>query len=544
MSDPVISKQDQEILKEAEAIIEIADKEIKQKKKTIKLLWLVIPILIIACIFFTLSTIFAILNRDSNLIVNGISIQGVDVSGLTKEEAQEKITNVFASSLGADVTLLHNGEEIKLSPADIYASFDIEGAVELAYQIGRTGNIFKQNYEIVAAFASNYNILPGFSYAPQLLEEKVTQIEENLPDFVIQPSYFVENNELKIQNGKSGVVVDHKALSDQIIYTLHNLENETAQIEIPTIATEPNVINIDEIYKEVYKAAVDAHYTKEPMAVYPSSTGIDFNISIEEAKTMLAEPKDEYIIPLKVVYPEVTTNDLPAEAFPDLLATYTTRFSTSNYNRSTNIRLAVQKINGVVLMPGESFSYNEVVGKRTVARGFKVAAVYSNGEVSQGVGGGICQVSSTLYNSVLLSNLEVTERRNHTFNTGYVPAGQDATVSWGGPDFKFKNNRNYPIRIVSSVSGGSVTTQIYGLKQDTDYDVKVTSSVIGSIPYKITYKNDDTLGPGETKVLQKGSNGLRSVTYQIFYSNGTEVSRREISRDTYSPHNQVVARGV
>jgi len=544
MSDPVITKQDQEILKEAEAIIETADKQLQKKKKTIKLLWLVVPIFIIACIFFTLSTIFAILNKDSNQIVKGIHIQGVDVSGLTKEEAQEKITNVFASSLGADVTLLHNSEEIYISPADIYASFDIEGAVELAYQIGRTGNIFKQNYEIVSAFASKYNILPGFSYAPELLEEKITQIEENLPDFVIQPSHFVEGTELKIQNGKSGVIVDHKALGDQIVYTLHNLENQTAQIEIPTIATEPEAINIDAIYQEVYKPAVDAYYTKEPMAVYPSSTGIDFNITIDEAKAMLAEPKEEYIIPLKVVYPEVTTNDLPAEAFPDLLATYTTRFSTSNYNRSTNIRLATKQIDGVVLMPGESFSYNQVVGKRTVARGFRVAAVYSNGEVSEGVGGGICQVSSTLYNSVLLSNLKVTARKNHTFNTGYVPVGQDATVSWGGPDFVFENNRNYPIRIVASVSGGSVTTQIYGLKQDTDYEVKVRSSVIGSIPYKTTYKNDSSLAPGETKVLQKGSNGLRSVTYQIFYSNGAEVSRREVSRDTYSPHNQVIARGV
>lgn len=111
-------------------------------------------------------------------------------------------------------------------------------------------------------------------------------------------------------------------------------------------------------------------------------------------------------------------------------------------------------------MPGQSFSYNQTVGKRTIAAGFKVAGVYANGEVTEGVGGGICQVSSTLYNSVLLSNLEVVERHNHSFNPGYVPAGQDATVSWGGPDFKFKNNRSYPVRIVASVSGGTITVQI------------------------------------------------------------------------------------
>ena len=430
-----------------------------------------------------------------------------------------------------------------MSPADIYASFDIDEAVNLAYNIGRNGNLFQQNFEIIAAFTSRYNISPGFSYSAELLEEKLTQIEQNLPDYVVQPSYTVEGNELKIQNGKAGILIDRSTLTSQIVHVLNNLENVTQKIEIPTISVASDPIDLDAIYQEVHKEAVDAYYTKDPFAVYPSSTGLDFSVSLDEAKAMLTEQKEEYVIPLKVVYPKVTTNDLGSEAFPDLLATYSTTFSTKNTNRSTNIRLATQKINGVVLMPGETFSYNQVVGKRTTANGFKVAAVYSNGEVSEGVGGGICQVSSTLYNAVLFSNLEVTERRNHTFHTGYVPAGQDATVSWGAPDFKFKNNRNYPIRIVATVSGGKITTKIYGLKQADDYTVKISSSIVGSIPYKTTYKTDSSLGAGNTKVIQKGSNGLKSVTYKILYQNGKEVSREVISRDTYQPHNQIIARG-
>lgn len=543
MPDPVITKQDEEVLKKAEEIIETAEVQTEKKNPSIKLRWLIIPIISIVFILLVLSTIFAVFNQNSNLIVKGIHIKGIDVSGLTQEQAKEKVTEAFIESLSADLILTHNGEEIALSPADIYASFDIDEAVNLAYNIGRNGNLFQQNFEIIAAFTSRYNISPGFSYSAELLEEKLTQIEQNLPDYVVQPSYTMEGNELKIQNGKAGVLIDRSTLTSQIVHVLNNLENATQKIEIPTISVASDPIDLDAIYQEVHKEAVDAYYTKDPFAVYPSSTGLDFSVSLDEAKAMLTEQKEEYVIPLKVVYPKVTTNDLGSEAFPDLLATYSTTFSTKNTNRSTNIRLATQKINGVVLMPGETFSYNQVVGKRTTANGFKVAAVYSNGEVSEGVGGGICQVSSTLYNAVLLSNLEVTERRNHTFHTGYVPAGQDATVSWGAPDFKFKNNRNYPIRIVATVSGGKITTKIYGLKQADDYTVKISSSIVGSIPYKTTYKTDSSLGAGNTKVIQKGSNGLKSVTYKILYQNGKEVSREVISRDTYQPHNQIIARG-
>lgn len=543
MPDPVITKQDEEVLKKAEEIIETAEVQTEKKNPSIKLRWLIIPIISIVFILLVLSTIFAVFNQNSNLIVTGIHIKGIDVSGLTQEQAKEKVTEAFIESLSADLILTHNGEEIALSPADIYASFDIDEAVNLAYNIGRNGNLFQQNFEIIAAFTSRYNISPGFSYSAELLEEKLTQIEQNLPDYVVQPSYTVEGNELKIQNGKAGILIDRSTLTSQIVHVLNNLENATQKIEIPTISVASDPIDLDAIYQEVHKEAVNAYYTKDPFAVYPSSTGLDFSVSLDEAKAMLTEQKEEYVIPLKVVYPKVTTNDLGSEAFPDLLATYSTTFSTKNTNRSTNIRLATQKINGVVLMPGETFSYNQVVGKRTTANGFKVAAVYSNGEVSEGVGGGICQVSSTLYNAVLFSNLEVTERRNHTFHTGYVPAGQDATVSWGAPDFKFKNNRNYPIRIVATVSGGKITTKIYGLKQADDYTVKISSSIVGSIPYKTTYKTDSSLGAGNTKVIQKGSNGLKSVTYKILYQNGKEVSREVISRDTYQPHNQIIARG-
>ncbi len=431
MSDPVITKQDKKVLKEAESIIENASEQWEPKKVKIKLTWIISAVCILAILLLLLSTVFALLNIGSNRIVKGVHIKGIDVSNLTPEEATKKVTDSLSPLLGMDLTLIHNEEEITLSPADFYASFDIEQAVALAYQVGRTGNIFEQNFQILNALASQYNILPGLSYSPELLEEKLVQIEQSLPDYVVQPSYSVDGNELTIQKGKQGVAIEKAAITEEIVTVLTNLEHAAKKITIPTTTVTPNELDIDALYQEVHQEAVDAYYTKDPFTVHPSSNGVDFAISLEEAKAQYAEAETEYVIPLKVVYPKVSTNQIGSEAFPDQLATFSTKFSTKNVNRSTNIRLAVKKINGTVLMPGQSFSYNQTVGKRTVAAGFKVAGVYANGEVTEGVGGGICQVSSTLYNSVLLSNLEIVERHNHSFNPGYVPAGQDATVSWG-----------------------------------------------------------------------------------------------------------------
>ena len=231
---------------------------------------------------------------------------------------------------------------------------------------------------------------------------------------------------------------------------------------------------------------------------------------MDEAKQILSEEKDEYEIPLKVLYPSVSTNDIGNEAFPDMLSKFSTSFTSSNSNRSTNIRLAAQKINGTV----------------------------------QEYGGGICQVSSTLYNAVLYANLEITERTNHGFKPSYVTPGLDATVSWGGPDFKFTNNRDYPVRISCDTSGKILKIYIYGLKRDTDYKVVLESKYVSTVYAKTTYKTDPSLASGETKVIQSGSNGCRTVAYKYLYdSNGTLVSTECLSRDTYNPHNKVIAVG-
>ena len=201
------------------------------------------------------------------------------------------------------------------------------------------------------------------------------------------------------------------------------------------------------------------------------------------------------------------------EAFPDLLSTFSTKYAASNKNRTTNLILAANKINGTVLMPGETFSYNKVVGARTIAAGYREAPIYVKGEVVDGVGGGICQITSTLYNAVVYANLEITQRTNHQFVPSYVTASRDATVVYGSLDFQFKNNRNYPIKLVCFVSNGVATFQIFGLRQDDDCEVQINSYETG-----------------------RSSTAIYSEAYKILKKDEKIVGKELLSRDTYKRH--------
>ena len=272
--------------------------------------------------------------------------------------------------------------------------------------------------------------------------------------------------------------------------------------------------------------------------------GVDFAITMEEAQKILQEDKDEYEIPLKITIANKTVNDLGEEAFPNTLGTFTTRYDASNKNRSNNIVLASSKINGTVILPGETFSYNKTVGKRTITSGFKEAGAYAGGKVIQEVGGGICQVSSTLYNAVLYANLEIVDRSNHYFECSYVDAGRDATVSWGTVDFKFRNNRTYPIKIEAYSKNGVVKISIKGIKEEKEYEVTIQSKITSIIKKTVQYIEDPTLEIGEEVVEQEGHNGCTSKTYKIVKHNGTVVSNDVISSDSYHALEKIVRKGT
>ena len=470
---------------------------------------LAIVILLVTVVYGT----FSIMTEKSTTIAKGVYIKNIDVSGLTREQAKEKINNYISSVIPEEIKLTHNGFETSLSTSQLSIYFNTDEAVDMAYNIGKTGNIFQKNLTILQTRLSKTTIDPGFSIDMDQLKKDLEDISSKLPYKIIESSCYIDGNKLIITKGKAGKTVKVDDSAKYIKQAINDLKIENNSLELLTEDSTPKEIDLDAVYNEIHKEPVNAYYSQNPYVVHPSENGMDFSITLDEAKNMLKEEKDEYVVPLKVLYPSVTTNMIGTEAFPDLLSEFSTKYAASNKNRTTNLILAAKKINGTVLMPGETFSYNKVVGARTIQAGYKEAPIYVSGRVEDGIGGGICQITTTLYNAVVYANLDIVERSNHQFVPSYAGPSRDATVVYGAIDFKFKNNRDYPIKIACSVSGGIANFKIWGLKSDNDYEVQISSRTTG-----------------------KTSTAIYSEAYKILKKNGNVVSTTLLSKDTYKRH--------
>lgn len=485
----------------------------KQKSKSVlSIFGMLTGILIIIVLLILI--IFTGYNMFNQNIVSGVSIKGVDVSNMSKSDAKYKLDNYLSEVLPQEIKVKHGDFEATLSTSQIAVEFDTKSATNQAFSIGRQGNIFENDFYVLSSMFGKTDINLNLKLDTDQLSKNLDEMSAQLPDKVTDSSYYIDENNLIVTPGKTGNVVDVETSIKNIKDAILSLSDLDQPIELAVKTQEPEKIDIEKVHTEIYKEPKDAYYTQDPFTVYPSENGLDFKVSIEEANNILGDQTaDEYTIPLKVLYPNVTTNMIGSEAFPDLLSSFSTKYSVRATARTTNLKLAASKINGTVLMPGETFSYNKVVGARTIAAGYKEAPIYVSGEVVDGLGGGICQITSTLYNAVVYANLDIVERTNHQFVPSYVTASRDATVVYGSLDFKFKNNRNYPIKINCSVSGGIANFQIFGLRQNDDYDVEISSYETG-----------------------RTATAIYSEAYKILKKDGKVVNKQLLSKDTYKKH--------
>jgi vancomycin resistance protein YoaR len=302
---------------------------------------------------------------------------------------------------------------------------------------------------------------------------------------------------------------------------------------------------LDAILSEHRIVAQDAYWDTKTYKVVEAQKGLGFNT--ESVAQMLndAQQGSTVTIPFVLTDPEITTEELNKRMFGDTLSTFTAE-SSSNSGRKNNLKLACQAVNGIILNPGETFDYNTTLGKRTSERGYKPANAYVNGETVQTIGGGICQVSSTIYYCALMADLEIVTRRNHSYPSSYIPLGMDATVSWGGPEFKFRNNTDYPIKIVATASGGDTTVSLMSY-DDRDYYVKMEYEVLKKTSYSVVYKTfpaDNPEGYKNGDVISTPYTGYVVNTYRVKYSKETnqEISRTFEAKSTYKHRDKVIAK--
>jgi vancomycin resistance protein YoaR len=248
-------------------------------------------------------------------------------------------------------------------------------------------------------------------------------------------------------------------------------------------------------------------------------------------------------LPVTPLYPEVTVADLEETGIREIWTTFATIFDPADANRSANIRLAARRVNGHIVYPGQVFSFNQVVGPRDLAHGFKEALEIVDGEFVPGIGGGICQLSSTLYNAVLLANLQIVERTSHSKPLGYVGLGRDATVVYDALDFKFANNSGAPVMILAETTKNKLTVGVVG-QQPLPVAVEILSADRRVIPPAVVKKQDPELYLGETKLDKQGKPGYEITTIRVVYAGGREVKRETLAKDRYLAENTIVKVGM
>lgn len=511
----------------------------KLQKNNKKVIILTFSIMFAILVF--ISIIFSLINIGNDKTIHGIKIEKIDVSNLNREQVKEKMEEWYNETVLKNINLYYEDLEETINVGEIEISENIDKVIEQALKIGRSGNIIKDNYDILFTLLFQKELEVNINYNEEKLEKKIEEVSKKLPGTLIENSYYIEGEELIIKKGQDGIIANKEETKELIKKAIKNAEKN---ITIPVKQAKIEGIDINKIHNEIFKEPKDAYIENNPTKVYAHVNGIDFAINIDEIDRILQEEKEEYIIPLKITIPTITLESIAGQAFPNKLSEFTTRYDVTNKNRSINLELSSEKVNGTIVLPGEIFSYNKIVGERTISAGYKEAAIYSGGKVVQGIGGGICQLSSTLYNTVLYANLEITNRINHRFLTSYVQAGRDATVSWGTIDFCFKNTRSYPIKIVSSVANGIVRVSLYGIEEENEYEVELQTKILDTIPYKTNYIDDNTLEEGVEIIEQNGSNGVKSETYKILKQNGAVISKAVLSTDTYSSLEKVIRRGT
>lgn len=434
------------------------------------------------------------ISLESDVIEENVTINGISVQGMTKSEAVEAVTNDFTENLSEYiVTVTLEGKEF---PVDISSAlgFDTAKEVEDAYELGHGAWYLRPIDRIKTAQNQlrELTVNPYLAY-PEKLEELILATGIDAYDSVENSSYEITENALVIHKGKSGSRADIEQLEAKIREAVET-DIHTDTVECPFTTGEPAGIDFQAIYNEIYSEVKEAEYDKSTNEIIPSSVGKSFDVEYANNLYESAEQGQDFTVTLTVTQPEISTEDMEANLFSTTLAKYTT-YGGGTSGRIKNISLAVKECDGVILLPGEEFSYNDVVGERTAARGFQMAGAYENGAVVQELGGGICQVSSTIFAAVLSTNLEIVKRTNHSMPVSYMPLGMDATVSWGGPEFKFRNNRAYPIKLSVTYEGGAITAKIIGANENNN-KIKVSLVTVGDLSvetYRETYDENGEL---------------------------------------------------
>jgi vancomycin resistance protein YoaR len=519
-------------------------KRLVRKKPDRSPLWRIakicaIPLLVIIIAFFIIG-IVAAKNQD---VWPNVSMSGISLGGLDYAEAVEKLdeNNYKSSYTNSSLEVVIPGDiRIDLTAQEAGIVLTTQDAAQYAVNYGKSGSFFTKAFSYIKSAFSKTDLQDGeyVTFKDNDIRIKIQKAVNQFTSNVSQEAYRIENERLIIVKGAKGI-----ALNPNEILALIKSSFEPGKknsVKYTPVAKDSDNLNIEEIHNTVFTEPVSAVYDFETGEVTESVIGIDFDQNDAKRRFDAAKNGETVIIQLIYTDPEISSEELRELLFRDVIAQKSTTLAGSSSNRTNNIDLASREIDGLVLNPGDVFSFNGVVGQRTSAKGYKASSAYANGEVVQEVGGGICQVASTLYYCTLISDLEVVFRDCHMFTVGYLPLGMDATVNWGTIDYKFKNDTQYPIKIECNVSGGYLNVKFIGTKLDDKY-IEMDYVVVDVIGYNTVEKEDASVPAGQTVVKSSGTTGYVVNTYKYIYDgNGNLLSKTFEDESVYSKADRVI----
>ena len=479
-------------------------------------------------------------------------INGIAVGGMTVDQA----SRALAAELPEQAISLHCGDDpVKLGwPSDSLPPVTLG---ELGYTEERCGAIAQRLFDqqkslgffsrggrfLSAQFSSSGDTVSDEDMDATVFQERVTQLAQELALEPQDTTYSIGENSISITKAVNGRSVKEDALADALMHAIRTYGTQGELIAYISFAHfNPWSLTAQAIHDEVAAEMKNAGYDPETKSITPERLGAEFDVAAAQKALDAADPGETVEIPAVIEYPTVTAQELKNVLFRDVLGEARTKVG-GTAARISNVKLSAASINGHVLNSGDVFSYNGVVGQRTAANGYQPAPAYVKGETVDEIGGGICQTSSTLYLACLRGNLEITERHAHRYIPAYIAAGMDATVSWGGPDYQFTNNTDYPIKIVTSYEGGYLTVKLLGTNV-TGITARMTNEKLSTTDFQVVYEDDPTLAPGTEQVKTTPYTGSKWKTYRHLYdANGKLVSTTYEDTSDYKARNKVILKG-
>lgn len=463
------------------------------------------------------------------------TLAGIDLTGMTKEQAAQALAPLAEQYTATPMQLDANGKSFTLNPQDSGIALNVSALVDAAYKSGETPIT-----DFTPYLSANEDAVRG------MIADIAAQVDtEYVPTVTRVESDSAKNTQvLYITRGASSCHIAQPEAFDAIMQAFGR---GNFNVVLPCTVEHPDELDFAGLQEKYYTAPIDA--TMDPKT-FALTEGVDgYGFDLKEAEKLLKELEvgQTGTLFLSAIKPEVTADALWEGLFQDMLASSSTEH-TSDESRNNNLRLACASIDGIVLMPGDVFSYNEALGERTPEKGYMLGGTYDAGRVVYDYGGGICQVSSGVYYCALISDLEIVERSCHMYNPNYLDCGLDATVNWGTLDLRIRNNSAHPIRIRAEVAGGCVNISFWGT-DDKDYYVKMDPIIVYWHDYKTIYEEyapDNEEGYYDGQTITSPVVGFGVDTYRCKYSKETnqEISREFEDYSEYDHRDAVICKIV